>query len=249
MKWIIAVIGVVIAVCCAIFIMRVQTASLSPKATTTASAPDTPVAKPTPPPPQKWITPPVREPFKFNSYLPSGSRPSTVAMPGTTTVIHFEYADDYQSRNPGLVLRVGTQGMSYDPKLWGPAGSGPFDVLVSSDEHYVAFRTLQISGAYHQESVVNIIDIPHARTFAVQPPHTVGDYNVNPNQYKDLLTFYSYAWNANDTLNVTFYYVGLAARENDSEPEQYYRISHKELWQYDVAAKKYTFLQTLPESQ
>ena len=56
----------------------------------------------------------------------------------------------------------------------------------------------------------------------------------------------SYTWTKDDILMVVLYPVTV---DTSNKNPVTYRESPKEFWRYDINTKKYTFLQTLPESQ
>jgi hypothetical protein len=184
---------------------------------------------------------PIKIPYAMST--PGKLHPYTV--PNSTKTISFHYDDSVQSRNPVLDVYLDNQLIRPVGKGLTVNGYGPVNGVFSPDNKYMAFLTQGVCGGFCANYDLHIVDIANATMFAAHPPRKISDFPGNATPYVYVIPYISYEWNQDDSLSVTFFFVGdiLEGRDNITE----YRISPKELWRYDISTNKYTFLQTLPE--
>jgi hypothetical protein len=107
----------------------------------------------------------------------------------------------------------------------------------SPDNKYFGFRTNCTYGATSFGHSLTVISLVSGTMMEIRSPH------AERNPSNDALE--SYTWHG-DTIDVVSY---LVTPEYTEQPAKltYYRTTPKELWRYDLSAKQYTLLETLPE--
>ncbi len=105
----------------------------------------------------------------------------------------------------------------------------------SPDGKYFGFRGYGSVGAYTFDSSLFVIDLKSATIIGISSPHKASDEVIE-----------SYAWKGN-AVEIISYIVTAEYTENPAS-NKYYRTTPKELWRYDLATKRYTLLETLPEN-
>jgi len=120
-------------------------------------------------------------------------------------------------------------------KIGSVGGAGASLFSFSPDGQYLALRAIYRSGAFQSTFELNVIDIMNEKIIRIQLPQGKLDAFIE-----------SYTWTKDDILMVVLYPVTV---DTSNKNPVTYRESPKEFWRYDINTKKYTFLQTLPESQ
>lgn len=123
------------------------------------------------------------------------------------------------------------------------AGSLMVPFGFSPDNHYFVFRTEQSGGCCDERFTIHVVGLSNATSsdISIVSPRQEGDWKQDGVNYPTVPSTYiePYKWNGG-TLQVIFYYIAGSGSQFD-------RISPKELWNYDLRSKQYTFVQTLPE--
>jgi hypothetical protein len=118
-------------------------------------------------------------------------------------------------------------------KIGQVSGQNVWVVGFSPDGKYFAFKTLQVSGAFH--TYLHLVALKEKTLSMVQLPRTSQDYTgPRDNPRRDIVPFASsYSWNSDNTAKIEFYFISYF------DDEKYYRVSPIETWRYDLSKKEY----------
>jgi|GEM_PF-4163002 len=183
----------------------------------------------------------MRIPFPFENFFIGDDifRNSIHTPHGVLVFKESTDKEDLNSRNP-----------TYDVLLDGVeigevGGQGFSQGTLSPDGAYYALRsrgTLGCAGIC-QHFNVDLIDVKNKKVIYVGYPPEAFSYEegvgIIDNPYIE-----SYTWGSNGAIRlVTF----LTLLEKPSENSIFYRVTPKQVWNYDIGTKKYTLVETLPE--
>lgn len=113
-------------------------------------------------------------------------------------------------------------------------------ISFSPDNRYLAFRTRTVLGFGVYAFTLIVFDLQSGKTIHVNAPLELSSYKGATVPYIE-----SYEWNGTK-LNMVIYTVEMVYIQKP-ETLEYYRIDPKQLWQYDLVSKQYTFLKNLDE--
>lgn len=125
-------------------------------------------------------------------------------------------------------------------------------ISFSPDNHYLAFRTRAVLGAAVYSFVLVVFDIQDGKTINISAPDGLLSFKGGLDEterfgWETFPYIESYEWN-DSKLNMVMYtikYVNYFDKKTNAL--EYYRIEPKQLWQYDLILKQYTFLKNLDE--
>jgi hypothetical protein len=110
--------------------------------------------------------------------------------------------------------------------------------VFSADNKYLVFQTRSVCGAECGDFDLYLVNVLNNQLSNIKPPRNKEDYTGNKSTVDVISPFIdSYEWINSSKLKITFYFV-----QSDS-----YRISQKEVWQYDIKTNQYQLMETLPE--
>ncbi len=166
------------------------------------------------------------------------------------TVYVFEHHPDLDGATGNLVWSLGElldTGMSKPQyKLlrefdtFGAAAIGL--ISFSSDNHYLAFRTRANMGSALYGFILETFDLKDGKMIGIEPPD-----RLMPNWNRQEFGFLeSYEFKDFGVIDMIWYTVKMEYDFKTHAPS-YYRVSKRELWQYDLSTKQYTFLKNLDE--
>jgi hypothetical protein len=144
-----------------------------------------------------------------------------------------------KARNPGSNLYIN------DTKVSTVDGQGVLENSFSPDNKYFSFKTRSICGAGCENTTLYITYLLDKKSTVVLPPRKQKDYLGDTSKYVDKVAkpfIESYSWDK-DALKITFYFVGVDKVDGKS-----YRISEKQIWNYNLQTNQYTLIETIPDS-
>ena len=139
------------------------------------------------------------------------------------------------ARDPGSNLYVG------QTKVGEVGGIGVVDGSFSPDSKYFAFRTLSICGAGCQNTMIHVLDTTNSSLSIVFPPRKDNDFTGDETDLYVEPHIESYSW-TNTGLRITFFFLG-----KEKVGVKAYRVSPKEVWDYNPTTKEYSLVEVLPE--
>jgi hypothetical protein len=180
----------------------------------------------------------IYKPFEFNDFFKGETSPRQGFVdPVNHFTIYFKF-DDSSPQAPNLTYDV----LVNKDKVGEIAGQGLISYGFSSDGRYFAFRISSTCGAGCQHLVLRVIDVENRAILFLKPPRDE-KFIQNRDNFWDIFPFIeSVVWN-NDKLKITFFLTG-----NKKSDGKFYRITPKEVWQYDPVTRGYAFIKTLPEA-
>lgn len=107
----------------------------------------------------------------------------------------------------------------------------------SPDNRYLAFRTRWNLGLAKYDFRLAVFDLQNGETIIIQPPEGQPGGFIYP--YIE-----SYEWEGNNKMNITVYSVE-SEYISEENKHNYYRVTPKKLWQYDLETREYTFLREI----
>jgi len=113
-------------------------------------------------------------------------------------------------------------------------------ISFSPDNHYLAFRTRNVLGAGAYAFTLIAFDLQNGETIHINAPPELMSYKDAKFPYIE-----SYEWNG-AKLDIVMYTVEMVYIPKP-ETIEYFRIEPKQLWQYDLSTKQYTFLKNIDE--
>ena len=115
--------------------------------------------------------------------------------------------------------------------------------VFSGNYKYMIFRTVSVCGSTCASYDIYALDFFNKKIIEISAPKTVSDFS-GPNQYNTVSTYETdFSWLNDKTAQMTFFFVN-----SDSTDGLTYRVSPKEIWQYDIETGEYRFTETLPEN-
>lgn len=156
---------------------------------------------------------------------------SAYRNPVTGDVITYESSSE-QSRNPvEFVLLNGKSIGDY-------TGYRHTDVESSPTRQYAGFKSSWVCGGGCDEYYVNLIDFKTGNFWSIAPPISRTGSNAN-------LYIESFSWIAEaDTMEIRAYMTDIV---NASGTPSRMRVSHKQVWQYSLVTREFTFVRELQE--
>lgn len=142
----------------------------------------------------------------------------------------------HRTRNPGFAVYIN------DKKIGEVGGQGLAKIGFSPDGKYFVVRGRSNNGCAGmcQSLSLNIIDVINNKISWTPWPRK-DSYVTSKVKILDLLPFSEFfSWEGEHSLRFTFYFVALYGLD-------YYRITAKEVWEYDIETKMYNLIKTLPE--
>lgn len=172
----------------------------------------------------------IVEPIELKSRARLKDEPVYV-NPVTHDVVTYEQSP-VQSRNPvESVLLNGKRIGDY-------AGYRLTDLRVSPTGQYVSFESMWVCGSGCTEYHVYLIDFKSGKFWSVRPPIARAGSDTN-------LYIESSSWiGEGDTMEITGYMTDIVEVSGTSNRM---RVSHKQVWQYDLATRKFTLVRELQE--
>lgn len=140
-----------------------------------------------------------------------------------------------EARNPGTKIYL-------DGSLIGETdGVGLSGSSFSSNGKYFIYRTIGYTGAQHEiDSDYYVIDVQNKKIIYISNPkislEKFSQFEVDP--YIEM-----YDWISDKEIKITFFFI-----DSDNFFGRTYRVSPKEIWQYDIETGEYRFTETLPEN-
>lgn len=183
----------------------------------------------------------VKMPLDFSTYFQNEEtyeKVSGITDSSTRDSITFTSIPDQESQNPSYYAFVNGQKIG---EVEGMAIALP---SFSPNGQYFVFRSRSMCGAGCEGFDVYVLDTVHLNVKDLILPtyREAASIGNDTRMYSDTDAFVeSMTWNTDNTLDVVQYVVGT---DNNGD---YYRISPKEVWQYDLTTGKYTFVKDLPE--
>lgn len=216
------------------------------------------------PPPQSLPIPsvpastPDPAPSQQNNQMPGLSAPYPVDLmigervntsipfinPSTQTSISFNSLTDEAHRGnvgPAYEVLVNQKNVG---ETWGYLLEPSF----SPDDKYFGFKTHGNRGGGAFAEQVYVVDIAKSSLISVPRPTNEprGKIYGSAKAAADLSgQIESYTWHG-DAIDLVFYFVVLEYIEAKHEAD-YYRVTPKEIWRFDLTTQKYTLLETLSE--
>lgn len=156
---------------------------------------------------------------------------SVYVNPVTHDVVTYEQSP-VQSRNPvEFVLLNGKRIGDY-------AGYRLTDLRLSPAGQYVSFERTWVCGAGCTEYYVYLIDFKTGSFWSIRPPIARAGSDTN-------LYIESSSWiEEGDTMEITGYMTDIVEVSGTSNRM---RVSHKQVWQYDLVTREFTLVRELPE--
>lgn len=141
-----------------------------------------------------------------------------------------------QARNPGSSLYI-------NQKLFGPIeGVGVIDGHFSPNNIFFATHVVSICGAGCWSSMIYVADVANTKLSLIIVPRSKSDYKIDMQQYSEIKPYIeSYVLN-NDILQLSFFFLGVNKDNGEN-----YRVSPKEVWNYDLLTQQYVLIKSLPE--
>ncbi len=159
---------------------------------------------------------------------------SAFVNPLIKDVVSFKIIDDelLQPRNP-------TQGVYINNNKIGEFVAEDISMpIFSPDNRYVIFKTMGSCGAACRYLYTYAVDLASSSISAIPTPRSEEEYKGEKSETEDVVPYIeSYVWKDENILRVISYFVV----DGDT------RTSPKEIWDFNIATGKYTFVQTIPE--
>lgn len=156
---------------------------------------------------------------------------SVYVNPVTHDVVTYEQSP-IQSRNPVIDVLLN------EKKIGDYAGYRLTDLRLSPTGQYVSFESTWVCGAGCTEYYVYLIDFKTGTLWSIRPP--IARTGSDTNLYIE-----SSSWiGEGNTLELTAYMTDIVDVSGTSNRM---RLSHKQVWQYDLATREFTLVRELLE--
>lgn len=113
-----------------------------------------------------------------------------------------------------------------------------FEPELSPNGKYLSLQATSPCGATCESYEVVVADLTNQTLINVEPP-------ISTKIGEEMPVISSYAWDG-DTLKVIAFLVS-SSYDDTTQNLTYFRITPKQVWQYDISTQKYTLIQSLPE--
>jgi flagellar basal body-associated protein FliL len=189
----------------------------------------------------------IRAPFKISDLFENEVRltPFKSTNPVTGDVITIQIA------NNQVQERISTYDVYVNKKLAGEfGGQSILSPSFSNDDKYFTFRVISACGATCYDTNIIVINIANAKLSTINTPQKEKDYEGEKSHigYEINPIIESFVWGVGNKLNINFFFLALSYGET-SKTVDYYRVSSKEVWSYDLTNSSYTLVQTIPETK
>lgn len=145
----------------------------------------------------------------------------------------------YEARNSTFEVRVN------NTKIGQFSGVSRSIPSFSIDSKMFVFRLLTGCGASCFNTYIEVVDLINPKILNISTPRKYQDYKIEKSRSGiEIEPFIeSYTWFGSDKLKIMFYFIAF----DNNMGAKYYRVSPKEVWQYNLITGQYTLLETVPE--
>lgn len=180
-----------------------------------------------------------RFPFDFKDFFKGDNKTALLSVKTSYGKLSFELLTDWE--------HSGTLNRSYSVTLnnqkMGEIGGEGFGMnAFSLDKRYYSIRSRGSVGCASmcQDTSIYVLDLKDKKVFDVQYPMNGYDFPKSLSKAANSKFIESYSWKENNIINLTTFLVSIDTKSTN-------RISPKQIWEYNIATKQYTLIQTLSE--
>lgn len=170
----------------------------------------------------------VVEPIDYENFPTKFKRNEHYENPVTHDLITYELSPE-QARNPIESILLNGK------KIGEYVGGMLTELQTSPTGRYASFGNIWACGGYCTEYYIYVIDFKTGNFWSISPP-------ISRESHESNLYIESHLWlTGTDVIELTAFMTDMVSGER-------MRVSHKQVWRYDLDTRSFTFERELPES-
>ncbi len=178
----------------------------------------------------------IHELFNWGNFFPNNNQVISTQQyfsSSTKSVVSFGNTPNdelHRTRNPGFSVYINQEKI-------GETGGNQISIIgFSPDQKFFVIRENGVCGAMCERISLDFVDIANKKLIRTDLPRR-SNLTIEGVKFFDITSFpESFSWDGDTVLQFLLSYIGFY-----SETGEFYRVSPKEIWNYDIPANSYSF--------